>query len=644
MIDPKTIWSSANLPTLPSVAIQLLDISKNPETEIKEVIDVIKSDPAIAAKIIKASNSSFFGFTSRVPSLERAVPLLGTTVVSSLALSFSLVDDAMTRGPMAEYYNKYWMQSLVQGVSSELLGEHSNEGLNCEFFLSGLLIDLGRLAMLKTIPEESARVLQQADEESKLLFQLEDEHLGFNHVEIGVRLMESWGLPTALIDSVASHHASKEQIKNQNLTPNYDLIKATATSAAVGGYFCTENKGVYLEHLRDLTAEFYGFDDEKLEQFLDQTRQRTDSAGELFQVNTEDIGSPGDLMIQANQQLAEIAVREAIATTQAVARQEAMQREQEELKSQNDQLQKQALRDPLTGMYNRNFFDEAMNKELCRCARQATPLGVIFTDIDKFKNLNDTYGHQFGDEVLKRVAEVLEGSLRKSDVLARFGGEEFVIMAINPTEKGVTNMGERLRQKIEAEEFFFDGQRVPVTISVGVSLAIPDRKETGLGEKLIAKADEAMYKSKQNGRNQVHVHSLLNDEDRRMMQRVMAARFSRWLVKKGVFDIPTISKALLQFETEHVYIGELARQQHILTEEQVEEILRDQGQSGKRFGAIGIRLGYLTEDQVVHLLALQQEDPAELVMAAIRMELLDQQTSAGYLEEYLAAVPKGAPA
>ena len=109
MIDPTKIWSSSQLPTLPSVAIHLLELSKDPETEIRDVIEVIKTDPAISAKILKSTNSSFFGFNSKVTSIDRAVPLLGTTVVTSLALSFSLVDAAMTTGPMVEHYNAYWM-------------------------------------------------------------------------------------------------------------------------------------------------------------------------------------------------------------------------------------------------------------------------------------------------------------------------------------------------------------------------------------------------------------------------------------------------------------------------------------------------------------------------------------------------------
>ena len=107
MIDPSKIWSSPQLPTLPTVAIRLIELSKQPELEIRDVLDLIKLAPAISAKILKSTNSSFFGFSSEVTSIDRTVPLLGTTMVTSLALSFSLADVAMKFGPLVDHYQSY---------------------------------------------------------------------------------------------------------------------------------------------------------------------------------------------------------------------------------------------------------------------------------------------------------------------------------------------------------------------------------------------------------------------------------------------------------------------------------------------------------------------------------------------------------
>ena len=234
MIDPTKIWSSSQLPTLPSVAIHLLELSKDPETEIRDVIEVIKTDPAISSKILKSTNSSFFGFNSKVTSIDRAVPLLGTTVVTSLALSFSLVDAAMTTGPMVEHYNAYWMQSIVQGVSAEVLSKYSREGLECEYFLAGLLTDLGRLAMLKTIPDEYQPALQKSADEQRDLYVVESEMLGINHVEAGIKLMENWSLSENLIKAAMLQHVPLQQLTAEAGYGDFELIKAVAAASSVG--------------------------------------------------------------------------------------------------------------------------------------------------------------------------------------------------------------------------------------------------------------------------------------------------------------------------------------------------------------------------------------------------------------------------
>lgn len=163
MFDPSTIWNSATLPTLPAVAVKLLELSRDPETETPQIVGLIKTDPAICAKILQATNSSFFGFSSRVTSIDRAVPLLGTTVVTSLALSFSLASDSVSSGPLQEYYRDYWKQSIIHAVAAEMIGRRCSQGLECEYFLAGLMMDIGRLAMLKTVSRDYYPVMVTAD-------------------------------------------------------------------------------------------------------------------------------------------------------------------------------------------------------------------------------------------------------------------------------------------------------------------------------------------------------------------------------------------------------------------------------------------------------------------------------------------------
>jgi diguanylate cyclase (GGDEF)-like protein len=166
-------------------------------------------------------------------------------------------------------------------------------------------------------------------------------------------------------------------------------------------------------------------------------------------------------------------------------------------------LKRSAFIDGLTGIFNRQYFMKRAEEELAYARRHLGRVGIIMMDIDHFKLINDTYGHQMGDFVLNRFASIISGSKRPEDVFARYGGEEFIIMPRgNLSKEGMHLHCERLRGKIENSEFDFGETRVRVTISLGFHLATMDNgdQETSL-EQLIGKADEALYRAKDQGRN-----------------------------------------------------------------------------------------------------------------------------------------------
>jgi diguanylate cyclase (GGDEF)-like protein len=634
MLDPKRIWSSSQLPTLPTVAVRLLELSRNPETELREVVEAIKTDPALSAKIVKAANATYFGLKSEVKDIGRAVPLLGTTVSTSLALSFSLNDAAMTRGPLVEHYQAYWRQSLVQAAAAETLAVRTKPALAPEFFLSGLLQDLGRLAMLKAIPAEYREVLEAVAGAETPLVAAEAARLGFDHVEIGGKLMQHWKLPDGLVQAALLHHAPLISLLERRETAQFPLIAATAVAACVGDYFCSAGKGRALERLRELTGECYQFDAAQLDDYLNQCSARIAQAADLFNVDITDLGDPAELMVQANEQLVQLTLRQHVESTQADLRTQAAEEQTRALESRNRELQQQVLHDPLTKLYNRHFFDETLDREVSRAQRIASALGVLFLDLDHFKKLNDTYGHQFGDYVLEHVAGVFQSSIRSTDVLARYGGEEFVVLVSQPTEKGLEKLAERIRQRVEQEPFQCDGQPVRVTCSIGAAIVIPGRQGPDIGKTLIAAADACLYESKGAGRNRVSCTSLIPAADRELMQQVTARRFSRWLVERKLLDVPSVSRALLECPTSHARIGELAVERGDLTATDVETVLAEQCQSGERFGAIAVRLGLLDPQRLVSLLALQQENPKQLAGALMRLGLLSPDRVAMELEEY----------
>ena len=166
-------------------------------------------------------------------------------------------------------------------------------------------------------------------------------------------------------------------------------------------------------------------------------------------------------------------------------------------------LQRSAFIDGLTGIFNRQYFMKRAAEELAFARRHHRPLGVIMIDIDHFKLVNDSYGHQMGDFVLNRFASIINSSKRPEDVFARYGGEEFILLPRGDISiEGMRQHCERIRQTIETSEFAFGETRVRITISLGFYLGMVPREEGDPPiHDFIAKADKALYRAKDLGRN-----------------------------------------------------------------------------------------------------------------------------------------------
>ncbi|MCC5887588.1 MAG: GGDEF domain-containing protein [Gammaproteobacteria bacterium] len=176
----------------------------------------------------------------------------------------------------------------------------------------------------------------------------------------------------------------------------------------------------------------------------------------------------------------------------------------QQLQEANAQLHEIAIRDYLTGCFNRRHFYTLAEPELARAHRHGTPLSLLMFDLDHFKQVNDNYGHACGDAVLCQTVGVIQGRLRISDALARIGGEEFVVLLPETEFEQANQLAERLRQAIAEHPFEHAGRRLKVTASWGVASARPDDASIDI---LLDRADRGLYLAKKSGRNRVCVEA-----------------------------------------------------------------------------------------------------------------------------------------
>lgn len=177
----------------------------------------------------------------------------------------------------------------------------------------------------------------------------------------------------------------------------------------------------------------------------------------------------------------------------------------EALRRLNKELEEVSITDALTHVYNRRYFMERLRQELKRVGRYGPPASLLMIDIDHFKRVNDTWGHQAGDTVLSGVASLIKSSLRETDIFARYGGEEFGLIATATNADGAAVLGERIRGLVERSEFVHEEKSLRVTVSIGIATWSPGIKEDF--DAMIRLADEALYRAKHEGRNRVCIRA-----------------------------------------------------------------------------------------------------------------------------------------
>lgn len=175
----------------------------------------------------------------------------------------------------------------------------------------------------------------------------------------------------------------------------------------------------------------------------------------------------------------------------------------DELGEKNSQLEELVKKDSLTNLYNHRYFYECLAKEFSSSMATRTPLSCLICDIDRFKKINDTYGHQAGDEILKSLASIFKQEMRNGDIPSRYGGEEFALILPKTDIRDAAVLGDRIRTTVKNNVFSFGNTPINVTISMGVAAVPANEAKTHI--ELICFADEALYAAKQDGRNKTIV-------------------------------------------------------------------------------------------------------------------------------------------
>lgn len=477
---------SPQLPSLPAIAIKALELARRENVDINELASLISNDPALSTKILKTVNSSFYGLPKQVSTISHALVILGLQAVKTLALGFSLLNNLRGSSGDAFDYMQFWKRSIYSGVAGRLLAQRVGVVQHEEAFLCGLLADVGILVLHRVLGEEYDLLINQAGEDQDKLLRLCQEKLEVDHAQVGGMLAEHWQLPPVLTEPIRCHHNPALE-NDAQLKP---LVEVVFVAMLIGEVFAGAQPAKYLMLVRNELATRFKLDGPTIEELMVTIGNSTKEAAKLFEVNIGAGRSYQDILDEANQTLIQMTLQ-----TQAQVRQ---------IKHENEVLQEKATTDPLTGLANRARYNEFLEEQFTRAYKLQRPLAILFIDLDHFKNVNDTMGHQAGDEVLKHVGKLLKLAVRNIDLAARYGGEEFALVLTETESHGAAQMADEIRQALGSERILFDGKVIHITASVGV--AGTDRTRIfSSGSQLTNAADRAVYAAKNAGRNCVRL-------------------------------------------------------------------------------------------------------------------------------------------
>lgn len=493
----------ADLPSPPAAIARVVRLASDPEVTSEKLGAVIASDPAFTAELLRTVNSPFYGLKQPVTAAARAVTVLGIRALRNLAICFAVRDSLRNSGLRAQDLEVFWEDCLRRAVAARTVARVSGMVPPEEAFTVGLLQDFGMLAMLKANRKDFThwgRWRAMTPDERRVE---ERERYGVGHDGLARALGERWGLPRQLVDALAGHH--------DPASLQAGPVRELATLAQCADLVCTllaARSNVALGEVRATLKRAYKLDDAASDKVLEAIPAEVESAASALGMRVSRQPNFAAILAEANRTLVEMNV----SYEELTQRLERLLMEKEMLMEQlamaNGELARLAFFDPLTGLCNRRHFDSLFRDLLTRASIEARPVSFVMVDLDRFKSVNDNYGHATGDAVLRAASAALVGASHDADLKARLGGEELAVVLPDTDAHQALAAAERFREAIARATVTTHQGPLRVTASFGVSTFVGsgskvdlDRLATVLSEV----ADKALYESKNNGRNRVTI-------------------------------------------------------------------------------------------------------------------------------------------
>jgi diguanylate cyclase (GGDEF)-like protein len=500
------------LPSLPPIAVHVLRLCQRDNFDLGDVARAINSDPALARRIVGLVNTPLFMLKQEAQTVSQTLMLLGVNAVRTIALSFSIAGDMRAHERTGVDRRGYWRRAIFGATAAHFVARLQGLRHPEEAFLGGLLQDVGMLAIEQAVPEAFGAAGGTRLMDHDAIVARENEAFACDHAEVGRWLTTQWRLPEAIRAMVGgSHDPERWQRGLDDVTGT--LVRAVALSGSLADVWVGPDPLAAARRAEKRAAAILGLDREEVTRIFSRLGNAVLEIAPLFDC---DVGKEEDVRLAGEEAVEAVRNpgyrgRVVEGTPGAGGDGSATGAEPgAPIDGGNDSGPIEAPFDPLTGLASRARFDAYLTEQFEFATRVGKPLSVILVDIDHLDMMNQTFGHQHGDEALAGVGRMVGERLRHRDLAARYGGEEFALILVDTHSAGATVVGERVRKRIEEAEHQV-GLSDPVRMTVSVGCATLDESLAfGSPAELLQAVERALAEAKRAGRNRVVNHATYN--------------------------------------------------------------------------------------------------------------------------------------
>lgn len=482
------ILECPTLPTLPAVAVRVLELTQTKDVSMDELASTIQKDQALTAKVLKTVNSSFYGLRRPCASISQAIVMLGLSAVKSLALGFSLVTAVHTSSASEFDFVPYWRRGLYTAVAARCISHEAGHATEDEAFLGGLLQDIGMIAMFHGLGRTYLEILMRADADHRALIRYELSELELQHPDVGAMLCERWKLPPELLMPVRFHERPTAAPQEYA-----DLVRAVGLGNIAHDVLTDADPSPAFRRFHARAQHWFDFDAQTCESIIRQIAEGTEQIAPLFNLRTGDASDPVAILERA---------RAALLTLEKQSEQEQSHGASlNTLVSDSDQF------DALTGAWSARAILKHADAAFVASQDKGRSLTILAFSIDGFKELARSQGADAADSLLVEAFLFLQEQVEPlGGLICRWESATFYIVLSGVDRSEATRIAAELRTAVVPASKRWEissGTWAGITTSIGTVTRESRDRAFFKVEQLFGSAARAMEAAVSGGGNSV---------------------------------------------------------------------------------------------------------------------------------------------